>query len=82
LWLTLSDQHLDPVPRVGDWLAVFFSVEHQVRQAVSSTLEPVYTPLSDICLPVCSFYPQVWENWKRKSVIGLNFDYQALNITG
>ena len=37
---------------------------------------------SNIILPACSFYPQVWENWKRKSVIGLNFDYQALNITG
>ena len=32
--------------------------------------------------PAPSFYPQVWDNWKRKSVIGLNFDYQALNITG
>ena len=29
-----------------------------------------------------SFYPQVVENWRRKSVIGLNFDYLALNITG
>lgn len=29
-----------------------------------------------------SFYPQAWENWKRKSVIGLNFDFLALNLTG
>ncbi|KAM6921188.1 cystinosin [Xenentodon cancila] len=29
-----------------------------------------------------SFYPQVWENWRRKSVIGLNFDFLALNLTG
>ncbi|XP_028301032.1 cystinosin [Gouania willdenowi] len=29
-----------------------------------------------------SFYPQAWENWRRKSVIGLNFDFLALNITG
>ncbi|KAG7276105.1 hypothetical protein CRUP_026193, partial [Coryphaenoides rupestris] len=29
-----------------------------------------------------SFYPQAWENWRRKSVIGLNFDYLSLNITG
>ncbi|OWF56316.1 cystinosin-like isoform X2 [Mizuhopecten yessoensis] len=29
-----------------------------------------------------SFYPQVYENWKRKSVIGLNFDFLAYNITG
>lgn len=29
-----------------------------------------------------SFYPQAWENWKRKSVVGLNFDFLALNLTG
>lgn len=29
-----------------------------------------------------SFYPQVWTNWTRKSVIGLNFDFLALNLTG
>lgn len=29
-----------------------------------------------------SFYPQIWINFKRKSVVGLNFDYVALNITG
>jgi cystinosin len=29
-----------------------------------------------------SFYPQIWENWKRKSVIGLNFDFLALNFFG
>ncbi|KAF7279935.1 hypothetical protein GWI33_006562 [Rhynchophorus ferrugineus] len=29
-----------------------------------------------------SFYPQVFINWRRKSVIGLNFDFLALNIIG
>ncbi|XP_067872021.1 cystinosin-like [Heterodontus francisci] len=29
-----------------------------------------------------SFYPQVLENWRRKSVTGLNFDFLALNVTG
>lgn len=29
-----------------------------------------------------SFYPQVFLNYARKSVIGLNFDYLAYNITG
>jgi len=29
-----------------------------------------------------SFYPQIWENWKRKSVIGLSFDFLGLNIVG
>lgn len=29
-----------------------------------------------------SFYPQVWENYRRKSVVGLNFDFLALNLTG
>ncbi|XP_051531338.1 cystinosin-like [Myxocyprinus asiaticus] len=29
-----------------------------------------------------SFYPQAIENWKRRSVVGLNFDFLALNLTG
>ncbi|XP_048079090.1 cystinosin isoform X1 [Ursus arctos] len=29
-----------------------------------------------------SFYPQVVTNWRRKSVIGLSFDFVALNLTG
>ncbi|VVC41327.1 Hypothetical protein CINCED_3A018797 [Cinara cedri] len=29
-----------------------------------------------------SFYPQMYENWQRKSVVGLNFDFIALNLVG
>ena len=29
-----------------------------------------------------SFYPQVWINYKRKTVAGLSLDYQLLNILG
>ncbi|XP_044587509.1 cystinosin homolog [Cotesia glomerata] len=29
-----------------------------------------------------SFYPQVYENYKRKSVVGFSFDFLALNIVG
>jgi len=29
-----------------------------------------------------SFYPQVYINWKRKSVVGLNFDFLSLNVVG
>jgi len=29
-----------------------------------------------------SFYPQIYENWKRKSVIGLSFDFLSLNVVG
>ena len=29
-----------------------------------------------------SFYPQIYENWRRQSVIGLNFDFLALNTVG
>ncbi|CAI7932520.1 unnamed protein product, partial [Closterium sp. NIES-54] len=28
-----------------------------------------------------SFYPQALLNWKRKSVIGLNFDFLVFNLT-
>ena len=29
-----------------------------------------------------SFYPQAFLNWKRKSVVGLSFDYLYYNFTG
>lgn len=29
-----------------------------------------------------SFYPQIWTNYRRKSVEGLNFDFLTLNIVG
>nr|XP_022916241.1 cystinosin homolog [Onthophagus taurus] len=29
-----------------------------------------------------SFYPQVWTNYHRKSVVGLNFDFVSLNFVG
>lgn len=29
-----------------------------------------------------SFYPQIYINWNRKSVVGLNFDFVALNLVG
>ncbi|XP_031640201.1 cystinosin homolog isoform X2 [Contarinia nasturtii] len=29
-----------------------------------------------------SFYPQIYTNFKRKSVVGLNFDFLSLNIVG
>jgi cystinosin len=29
-----------------------------------------------------SFYPQIFTNFKRKSVVGLNFDFLALNLLG
>lgn len=34
-----------------------------------------------ICWSV-SFYPQIIENFQRKSVVGLNFDFLGLNLTG
>ena len=29
-----------------------------------------------------SFYPQLYTNWKRKSVVGLSLDFQLLNLIG
>ncbi|PRP84464.1 cystinosin-like [Planoprotostelium fungivorum] len=29
-----------------------------------------------------SFYPQVWKNWRRKSVVGLSFDFTFINVLG
>lgn len=45
------------------------------------TVSTVVGWLYFICWSV-SFYPQIFDNWRRKSVVGLNFDFLALNITG
>lgn len=29
-----------------------------------------------------SFYPQIYDNYQRKSVVGLNFDYLSFNLLG
>lgn len=29
-----------------------------------------------------SFYPQIYDNFRRKSVVGLNFDFLSFNIVG
>ncbi|XP_065371333.1 cystinosin homolog isoform X1 [Calliphora vicina] len=29
-----------------------------------------------------SFYPQIWDNYRRKSVVGLNFDFVFMNLLG
>ncbi|XP_054714296.1 cystinosin-like [Uloborus diversus] len=34
-----------------------------------------------ICWSI-SFYPQIIDNYRRKSVVGLNFDFLGLNLTG
>ncbi|KAK3092074.1 hypothetical protein FSP39_024973 [Pinctada imbricata] len=52
-------------------------VHNSVLVIVNSVIGWIYFAAWSI-----SFYPQVFENWRRKSVIGLNFDFLAYNITG
>ncbi|KAJ9562523.1 hypothetical protein OSB04_007683 [Centaurea solstitialis] len=49
----------------------------------SSELEVLSTVLGWIafCAWSISFYPQVILNFRRKSVVGLNFDFVVLNLT-
>ncbi|KAK7271145.1 hypothetical protein RJT34_26797 [Clitoria ternatea] len=49
----------------------------------SHALEVTYTVLGWLAFVVwsCSFYPQVFLNFFRKSVVGLNFNYLLLNNT-
>ncbi|XP_061093768.1 cystinosin-like [Conger conger] len=52
-----------------------------VRSNVLETVDQVFGWIYFLVWSL-SFYPQAYENWKRKSVVGLNFDFLALNITG
>ncbi|KAJ8278632.1 hypothetical protein COCON_G00056980 [Conger conger] len=52
-----------------------------VRSNVLETVDQVFGWIYFLVWSL-SFYPQAYENWKGKSVVGLNFDFLALNITG
>ncbi|KAH7544631.1 cystinosin homolog [Ziziphus jujuba] len=70
-------------------MASLFEVGTEMKMAPSSTswnstpLEFTYQALGWIafsCWGVC-FYPQLYLNFRRKSVVGLNFDFLILNVT-
>ncbi|XP_044054936.1 cystinosin isoform X1 [Siniperca chuatsi] len=55
----------------------FMVVHSSVLSVISQVIGWIYFLAWSV-----SFYPQAWENWRRKSVVGLNFDFLALNLTG
>ncbi|XP_063686556.1 cystinosin homolog isoform X1 [Bolinopsis microptera] len=50
----------------------------------SEKLETVIEVLGWLCFAVwsISFYPQIYQNWSRKSVFGLSFDFLGYNLLG
>lgn len=52
-------------------------MKSQVLETISNVVGWVYFVAWSV-----SFYPQIYENFKRKSVIGLNFDFLSLNVIG
>lgn len=60
--------------------SIFFRVTVAISDVIASISEVVgwvYFAAWSV-----SFYPQIWTNYKRKSVVGLNFDFVAMNIVG
>ncbi|MBN3317076.1 CTNS protein, partial [Atractosteus spatula] len=55
----------------------FSVIRSQILEIVNQVIGWIYFLAWSI-----SFYPQAYENWRRKSVVGLNFDFLALNLTG
>ncbi|XP_030583822.1 cystinosin [Archocentrus centrarchus] len=55
----------------------FIVVHSNVLSVISQVIGWIYFLAWSV-----SFYPQALENWRRKSVVGLNFDFLALNLTG
>ncbi|KAK7889005.1 hypothetical protein WMY93_024565 [Mugilogobius chulae] len=67
----------DP-PDASEPLKIRFLVLHStVLDVLSEVIGWIYFLAWSV-----SFYPQAWENWSRKSVVGLNLDFLALNLTG
>ncbi|GLH11609.1 Cystinosin like protein, partial [Gryllus bimaculatus] len=73
----ISANSSDPSVRVEDAF-VRITIQHSKAVYITSIVVGwVYFAAWSV-----SFYPQIYENWKRKSVVGLNFDFLALNIVG
>lgn len=57
---------------------ILFSVIHShILSIINQVIGWIYFVAWSI-----SFYPQVITNWRRKSVVGLSFDFVALNLMG
>ncbi|XP_061093752.1 cystinosin-like [Conger conger] len=52
-----------------------------VRSHVLETVDQVFGWIYFLSWSI-GFYPQAYDNWKRKSVVGLDFDFLALNLIG
>ncbi|XP_074492671.1 cystinosin [Sebastes fasciatus] len=62
----------------SSYVRIHFTVIHSnVLSVISQMIGWIYFLAWSV-----SFYPQAWENCRRKSVVGLNFDFLALNLTG
>ncbi|XP_037625125.1 cystinosin [Sebastes umbrosus] len=62
----------------SSYVRIHFTVIHSnVLSVISQVIGWIYFLAWSV-----SFYPQAWENCRRKSVVGLNFDFLALNLTG
>lgn len=66
---------------------VFFSTSNvYIRVVVAYSLELInISSVIGWCYFVAwsiSFYPQIYTNFQRKSVVGLNFDFISLNVVG
>jgi len=69
---------IDADDRSLDTKFVRVTVEHsEVLYHISAVIGWMYFVAWSV-----SFYPQIYENWRRKSVVGLNFDFLSLNIVG
>lgn len=64
--------------------SVIESIFVRITVAVSDVIASISSVVGWIYFAAwsISFYPQIYINFKRKSVVGLNFDFVALNIVG
>ncbi|KAL1432791.1 hypothetical protein MTO96_012993 [Rhipicephalus appendiculatus] len=87
LWLNLSARkagyaviHLNASLHDVDFRDAFVRIS-VLRHSWLNVLSAVFGWLYFVAWSV-SFYPQIYLNWKRKSVVGLSFDFIGLNLTG
>ncbi|XP_022245091.1 cystinosin homolog [Limulus polyphemus] len=73
IFLTTSDSNID----VSQAFVRIFVPRSQFLDSLSALFGWIY-----FIAWSASFYPQIYTNWKRQSVVGLSFDYVSLHFSG
>ena len=80
IWFTYKnpeDEEEEPIEKLDEFYIHVNVIRSSALDIVSEVIGWIYFVAWSI-----SFYPQVFDNFRRRSVVGLNFDFLAYNFLG